>query len=323
MTENNKTEGSRRSFSHVLVDIRNGALILASLAIAFHFTIQPGLKATAQEASPIKVSDVKAAMEQRADVKNTEATAESIPGIPTSDISAALAARAEAVKSGKPVVQKADVLAQSSAQSAASQASVQPVTPPQATNAQAQGKQALRLGVRTDGTAMSEAEKVEQIQRLLSALPESFTINWPAENKKIDLYVFSDPTCGYCRKLHQSIPQLNQAGISVHYFMYPRDMPLSTANSLSPTAQNLNNIWCSVDQRAAFDEAFMGYKVRAADCAALPAELKRPASPLMDHYFLGTLFDVRGTPTVVTSTGLKFEGFSDAASLIQKVLPQQ
>jgi len=322
MTENNKTEVSRRGFSHVLVDIRNGALILASLAIAFHFTIQPGFQTSSTEPSPIKVSDVKTAMAQQAAVKSAAEPAESITGIPTSEIIAALAARTEAVKSGKPVVQKADVIAETSSQSAIPKTSVQPVTTPQSV-APTQGKQALRLGVRTDGTEMSEAEKVEQIQHLISALPESFTINWPAENEKIDLYVFSDPTCSYCRKLHQSIPQLNQAGISVHYFMYPRDMPLSTATSLSPTAQNLNNIWCSVDQRAAFDEAFMGYKVRAADCASLPAELNRPASPLMDHYFLGTLFDVRGTPTVVTSTGLKFEGFSDAATLIQKVLPQQ
>lgn len=322
MTDKTSSEGTPRSISQTLVDIRNGAIILASLAVALHFTFSPEPQASMVEKPEIAVGNVKAALQANGAEKTP--TSEPIHTMPTSDISAALKARADEIKAAKPVVQKAATI--QAPQQAAVNAT--PVALPQAPVAQVAAptsqvngqKQPLKLGVRNDGTAMSEVEKADQIKQLLAALPESFTVNWPAENKKVDLYVFSDPTCGYCKKLHQSMPQLNQAGISVHYFMYPRDMPYSTATTLSPTAQNLNNIWCSIDPRAAFDEAFQGYKVRATDCASLPAELNRPASPLLDHYLLGTLFDVRGTPTMVTSTGLKLEGFNTAQDLINRVL---
>ena len=326
MNDKKAPVGTSRSLSHALVDIRNGAFILASLAVAFHFTFQPKLDAAVVDKPPIVVGDVKAALSQSDALQQLSASAPS-HSMPTSDISTALQARTNEIKASKPVIQKSAVIKapqQATAPSTTMAAPLATADNDSAPAGQAAGqKQALKLGVRADGAAMSESEKADQIKHLLTALPENFTVNWPAENKKIDLYVFSDPTCGYCKKLHQAIPQLNQAGISVHYFMYPRDMPHSTSTTLSPTAQNLNNIWCSIDQRAAFDEAFQGYKVRATDCTTLSADLKRPASPLLDHYFLGTLFNVRGTPTVVTSTGLRIEGFDTAQKLINQILPPQ
>jgi protein-disulfide isomerase len=326
MTEKLTKEGSTRSVSQTLTDIRNGAIILACLAVAFHFSFQSVQQAPTQEKPAIEVGNVEAALTQKTIVPaQLPATPTSGYAVATSDINTALQARTNEIRASQPVIQKTIALAQQQLRdqqanaNTQSQAVEQPVAP---INQPASQKQPLKLGLRADGSSMTELEKAEQIKKLLAALPESFTVNWPAENKKVDLYVFSDPTCGYCKKLHQALPILNQAGISVHYFMYPRDMPHSTATTLSATAQNLNNIWCSVDQRAAFDEAFQGYKVRATNCADLPADLQRPASPLLDHYFLGTLFDVRGTPTMATSTGLRIEGFSTAQELINKILPR-
>jgi protein-disulfide isomerase len=52
--------------------------------------------------------------------------------------------------------------------------------------------------------------------------------NWPSHKvndgveKKGDLYVFTDPTCGYCKKVDSEMDQYLDAGIEVHYIPYIR-----------------------------------------------------------------------------------------------------
>jgi hypothetical protein len=40
--------------------------------------------------------------------------------------------------------------------------------------------------------------------------------------KKGDLYILSDPTCGYCQKLESEVPTYLANGIQVHYIPFPR-----------------------------------------------------------------------------------------------------
>jgi hypothetical protein len=40
--------------------------------------------------------------------------------------------------------------------------------------------------------------------------------------KKGDLYILSDPTCGYCQKLEAEVPTYLANGIQVHYIPFPR-----------------------------------------------------------------------------------------------------
>lgn len=176
-----------------------------------------------------------------------------------------------------------------------------------------------KIGFNNDGTRMPENEKRKQIAEALSRITDNFTINWKAPNEKAAIYVFTDPTCPYCQKLHHAIPELNAAGITVHYLMYPRDMGRG-GNGLTPTQENLNNVWCAVDQKAALNDAYAGYKVPAADCASLPPELQRMNSPIAQHFFLGNVFNVQGTPSVFTADGKDLPGFQSAEKLISEVL---
>ncbi|MDT8924944.1 thioredoxin fold domain-containing protein [Pseudomonas taiwanensis] len=177
-----------------------------------------------------------------------------------------------------------------------------------------------KVGFNNDGTAMPAAQKREQIANALSKIPDSFTVNWKAPQEKTAIYVFTDPTCPYCQKLHAAIPQLNAAGITVHYLLYPRDMARLNGNgSKSVTQQNLDNVWCSLDQQAAMNDAYAGFRVPVADCAALPAELKRMNSPVATHYELGNVFNVQGTPNVFTKDGKDLPGFQSAEKLISEV----
>jgi len=44
----------------------------------------------------------------------------------------------------------------------------------------------------------------------------------PTGDSKAIINVFTDVDCGYCRKLHREVPQLNAMGIEVRYLAYPR-----------------------------------------------------------------------------------------------------
>ena len=44
----------------------------------------------------------------------------------------------------------------------------------------------------------------------------------PAGQTKAIINVFTDVDCGYCRKLHNEVPQLNAMGIEVRYLAFPR-----------------------------------------------------------------------------------------------------
>lgn len=178
----------------------------------------------------------------------------------------------------------------------------------------------VKIGLYPDGLPMPESVKREQIRSTLSTIPDEWTVTYKAPNEKLRIYAFTDPTCPFCKKLHRALPQLMEAGISVHYLLYPRDMATVQPGQLSEGAQNLKNVWCSVDQVAAMNDAYMGYKVPEADCAALPKSLNRLPAPVPDHYNLGEMFNVTGTPTLMASNGKSQPGFGTAQQIIQDFL---
>lgn len=178
----------------------------------------------------------------------------------------------------------------------------------------------VKIGFYPDGLPMPESVKREQVRSTLSTIPDEWTVTYKAPNEKLRIYAFTDPTCPFCKKLHKALPQLLEAGISVHYLLYPRDMATVPAGQLSDGAQNLKNVWCAVDQVSAMNDAFAGYRVPEADCAALPKSLNRLPAPVPDHYNLGEMFNVTGTPTLMASNGKSQPGFSTAQQIIQDFL---
>ena len=47
-------------------------------------------------------------------------------------------------------------------------------------------------------------------------------IVYKAPNEKHSITVFTDISCGYCRKLHRELNDLLDAGITVKYLAFPR-----------------------------------------------------------------------------------------------------
>ncbi|EEF22618.1 Thiol:disulfide interchange protein dsbC precursor, putative, partial [Ricinus communis] len=70
---------------------------------------------------------------------------------------------------------------------------------------------------------LAEQKRNGERAKLLADLkPEDMIIFKPKGETKAAITVFTDVDCGYCRKLHKEVPQLNAMGIEVRYLAYPR-----------------------------------------------------------------------------------------------------
>lgn len=121
--------------------------------------------------------------------------------------------------------------------------------------------------------------------------------------KEIDtVYVFTDPTCGYCRKLNSERDKYSEKGIKLVYLPYSR----SGENTLS--YRELTDVWCSADKVAAMD---LAKSDRAEEIKKLPGykvtdECKK-AVEQGEKY--GRALGVKGTPAMFSSKGNSFPGY--------------
>jgi len=119
--------------------------------------------------------------------------------------------------------------------------------------------------------------------------------------------VFTDVSCGYCRKLHSQIADYNKLGITVRYLAFPR------AGVPSANADEMQAIWCAKDPLKAMTEAKAGKKVSAASCDAKIAE----------QYQLGNSFGVNGTPAIVLEDGNMIPGYQPPEDLLRTLEARQ
>lgn len=128
----------------------------------------------------------------------------------------------------------------------------------------------------------------------------------PKDKTEHVINVFTDVDCGYCRKLHSEVPQLNAKGIEVRYFLYPR------AGSQSRSARTLESIWCADDQQEAMNRAKTGRSI----------ESKRCNNPVDQHIALGAQVGLRGTPLIFTGRGTRISGYRPAKELHAQLLTE-
>lgn len=89
----------------------------------------------------------------------------------------------------------------------------------------------------------------------IAKLDESDFVTYPVSGTKVgQLYVFSDTTCGYCKKLHLEIENYQQAGIEVKYIPYPR----SALMDGEPAFERMKQVMCAEDKTKAMTEIKAG-----------------------------------------------------------------
>ena len=159
---------------------------------------------------------------------------------------------------------------------------------------------------------MTEISRREIIVDALADFSVDKQIVFPAVDEELAvLSVFTDTSCGYCQKLHKEVKYLQQAGISVHYYPYPR------GGSRGPGYSDLRKVWCADDKLQAMSIA------KGAQDGTLQSTSDCELAQVVDEGFeLGNQIGVTGTPALYTSDGTKFNGYVPYKELIPQLINQ-
>jgi thiol:disulfide interchange protein DsbC len=101
------------------------------------------------------------------------------------------------------------------------------------------------------------------------------------------VFVFTDVDCGYCRKLHQEMKDINGLGIEVRYLAFPREGIDSDAY------RKIVSAWCADDRQTALTRLKAGQPVPSKQCP----------NPVADQYALARELGITGTPAIITESG--------------------
>nr|WP_163501063.1 DsbC family protein [Halomonas socia] len=138
-------------------------------------------------------------------------------------------------------------------------------------------------------------------QQLASIAEQDKVVFRGAESRAV-VNVFTDPTCPYCRKLHQEIPQLNAMGIEVHYLAFPRSGMNAEGGRI------LQQVWCADSPSEAMSAAKREARLdNGHDCD----------NPVEDQYHLGMDVGVQGTPAIILPDGRMVPGYVPAERLAE------
>lgn len=149
-------------------------------------------------------------------------------------------------------------------------------------------------------------QEMEQVgvraERLTTLNLEDMIIFSPAAETRGVLNVFTDVDCGFCRKLHQEVPELNAAGIEVRYMAFPR------AGIGSPSYNKVVSAWCAQDQKTALTKLKNGVAIEENLCEG---------NPVADQYLLGAEMGVNGTPAIILNDGTLIPGYRSAEDFVR------
>ena len=131
-------------------------------------------------------------------------------------------------------------------------------------------------------------------------------IVYPAKNEKYVVTVFTDITCGYCRKMHEQMADYNDKGITVRYLAYPRSGVKDRSGRYSQGFKDLRSIWCHEDPNSALTKAKSGSNVAARVCE----------KPIEEEFDFGRQVGVTGTPAIILSDGMMVPGYQEPDKLL-------
>ncbi|MBL6734294.1 MAG: bifunctional protein-disulfide isomerase/oxidoreductase DsbC [Shewanellaceae bacterium] len=135
---------------------------------------------------------------------------------------------------------------------------------------------------------------------------EKDMIVYKAPKEKYVVTVFTDTSCGYCKKLHQELDDYLKAGITIRYLAFPR------GGRQSGNFDEMQSVWCSKKPQEALTAAKKGLPIAK-------VTLNLNCDDIIKQYDLGLLFDVRGTPAIVLDSGEMLPGYVPAKQLLAQL----
>lgn len=143
---------------------------------------------------------------------------------------------------------------------------------------------------------LQDDTKSRVLQDILDLESENFLVfQNPSIEQKGSVIVFGDVTCEYCSLFHNRIKQINDAGISVKYLLYPR------AGINSTSALLMSEVMCSESPHNSFDKA-----IKALGVSVELKGVRQPCdSSLVEQAYLkGKALDIKGTPAFIFEDGV-------------------
>ncbi len=153
---------------------------------------------------------------------------------------------------------------------------------------------------------LTEAAMAGPRLKMMKPLEEKMLV-YKAKDEKHVVTVFTDISCGYCRKLHREMEEYNDLGITVRYLAYPR------AGVPSANADEMEAVWCAKDPLKAMTEAKAGESIKLAKCDA----------KIDEQFKLGVSFGINGTPAIVLEDGSLIPGYQPPKQLFNALEAMQ
>ena len=140
------------------------------------------------------------------------------------------------------------------------------------------------------GKNITEQKQADLNRIKWSELNPSNALKVVRGNGSRQLAVFSDPNCGYCKRLDKSLQQLDN--VTIYTYLIP---------ILSPdSAQKSKQIWCSADPQKTYIDWMIN--------GTTPSGKSDCTTPLDKNMAFAKTYGITGTPTIFFTDGSRFPG---------------
>jgi thiol:disulfide interchange protein DsbC len=153
-------------------------------------------------------------------------------------------------------------------------------------------------------TNLTASKRNSARAKALASVREDQMIIFSPAKPKMTVTVFTDIDCGFCRKFHSQMAELNKAGIRVRYMAYPRTGPETES------WRKAEAVWCASDRKDSLTRAKRGEAIKSKACGD---------DAIKAQYQLGEDLGVEGTPAIFTQSGDYVGGFMTPDQLVQTV----
>ena len=146
------------------------------------------------------------------------------------------------------------------------------------------------------------SKRQEDINRIKwSELPQAQAFKVVRGNGSRQIAVFSDPNCGYCKRLEKTLQQLDN--VTIYNYL----IPILSADSALKSKQ----IWCAADQQKVWNDWMLNNLGPSgkSDCA----------NPIDKNLTLAKNYGINGTPTIFFTDGSRFPGAVQLADIEKKL----
>lgn len=142
--------------------------------------------------------------------------------------------------------------------------------------------------------------EIKDSQRVdINSLPLELAIKEVKGNGKRKLVIFSDPNCGYCKRLEKEL--VNVSDVTIYTLLYP---------ILNGSKEVAKTIWCSDDRFKAWNNFMLNsIKPTGTDC-------KAPIDALIQ---IGKKHGFNSTPTMIFADGTVVPGMISAETIEKKL----